>query len=258
MLTRIQRWWELRRHPERLLPEPEWHGLCATLPLLAGLGPAELTRLRRLSGGFLLRKALHGAGGLELDPAMQRLVAVQACVPILGLGLSWYAGWYSVLVYPDEFITNHRFEDEAGVVHEAERILSGEAWSRGPVVLSWEHAEASAYGLDWGNVVVHEMAHKLDQLGGEAEGSPPLHRDMSARAWAETFQRAYEDFYERMERDEDTLLDPYAADEPAEFFAVMSEAFFVHPLDLIAEYPSVYAQLAQFYRQDPGARTRSA
>jgi hypothetical protein len=224
------------------------------LPLLARYPEADLERLRRLTGRFLYAKAIHGAGGLELDPGMRRLIAVQACVPILGLGLDWYRGWVSVIVYPDEFVARHEWVDEAGVVHEADRELSGESWPEGPAVLAWSDVVAGAEGEEWGNVVVHEMAHKLDLLNGEANGMPPLHPEMSRPGWTRAFSEAYADFCRRVAREQRVAFDDYGADDPGEFFAVLSEAFFLHPHDVRETYPEVYAQLLAFYRQDPAAR----
>ncbi len=107
------------------------------------------------------------------------------------------------------------------------------------------------------NVVIHEFAHKLDMLNGAMNGFPPLHREMSAEQWAQTFGTAYADFCARADRDVDMALDPYGAESPAEFFAVTSEAFFETPHALQCEYPDVYRQLAAFYRQDPVLRTET-
>ena len=121
------------------------------------------------------------------------------------------------------------------------------------MILSWE--DAASVGADAGyNVVIHEFAHKLDMLNGDANGFPPLHADMSREVWSEVFTRAYADFCKRVDGDETTVLDPYAAENPAEFFAVMSEAFFQTPLVVKSHYPAVYRQLASFYRQDPALR----
>jgi hypothetical protein len=68
---------------------------------------------------------------------------------------------------------------------------------------------------------------------------------------------AYDDFAARVDRDEDTAIDPYAAEDPGEFFAVLSEVFFVEPALLKREYPDVYGSFSRFYRQDPAARVAS-
>jgi Mlc titration factor MtfA (ptsG expression regulator) len=101
------------------------------------------------------------------------------------------------------------------------------------------------------NVVIHEFAHKLDMLDGIADGRPPLHPGMDARAWRKAFDEAYEGLCDAVERGRDTWLDPYAAEHPSEFFAVVSEAFFEDPGETRRRYPEVYDQLKLFYRQDP-------
>ena len=131
---------------------------------------------------------------------------------------------------------------------------SGESWLGGPVILSWEDAAAAEAGVGY-NVVIHEFAHKLDMLNGDANGFPPLHADMSREAWSEAFSKAYAVFavaWMRMRRSMWILTQPR---DPAEFFAVMSEAFFETPLvGKTSISPAVYEQLALFYRQDPAQR----
>lgn len=246
--------WRRRRRLARLsCPPAEWAAALAGQPVLAGLSAAQNARLRDLALLFLHEKAIEPVGELQLDaPARLRLAAV-ACLPILELGLDWYDGWSAVVVYPGSFMAQQEFTDEAGVVHHVRRPLAGEAWERGPLILSWDDVLDSD-ALDGFHVVLHEFAHKLDMLNGEANGLPPLHRGMSVRAWAQAFGAAYEDLCDRVDAGEDTPLDPYASDSPEEFFAVASEAFFELPAMLVAEYPQVYAQLAQFYRQEPRRR----
>ncbi|HTY98709.1 MAG TPA: zinc-dependent peptidase, partial [Rhodocyclaceae bacterium] len=127
-----------------------------------------------------------------------------------------------------------------------------EAWEGGPVVLSWFDDPAEAGGV---NTVIHELAHKLDMTNGAVDGLPRLHADMSRRDWLAAFEAAYADFCRQVDeadrRGRDTELDPYGSESPAEFFAVMSEAFFQTPRLLRRHYPAVYDQLRQFYRQQP-------
>jgi Mlc titration factor MtfA (ptsG expression regulator) len=137
---------------------------------------------------------------------------------------------------------------QAAIVLGVVTYLTGLA--SGLVVLSWD---AAAHATDM-SVVIHEFAHKLDMTNGEADGMPPLHADMDRRAWSEAFRVAYEGFCDAVERSKDTWLDPYAAEAPAEFFAVISEAFFEAPNETRRRYPEVYEQLCSFYRQDPAAR----
>jgi Mlc titration factor MtfA (ptsG expression regulator) len=235
-------------------PSGHWTRFTAAVPMLAGFDADSLERLRRLVTLFLYRKRIQGVAGQGVTAAMRQAIATQACLPILNLGLDWYRGWVTVLVYPDEFLARHEYVDEDGVAHHVTRPLVGEALHEGPVILSWAHAESDLSDSSEGNVVLHEFAHKLDMLTGDANGMPPLHRGMDPLTWTRAFSHAFDDLNGRIEAGETPPLDPYGADEPGEFFAVMSEAFFLDPACLANEYPAVYQQLAQFFRQDPLAR----
>jgi hypothetical protein len=214
----------------------------------AGLGfLPKSEKLRELALLFLSEKQFAGAHGLEVTDAMRVSIAAQASLPILELGLDWYAGFTGIVVYPGDFRVRRRETDEDGVVHEWDDELAGEAMPGGPVVLSWD---AAAHDAEM-NVVIHEFAHKLDMLNGEADGLPPLHPGMERAAWTAAFQQAYEGFCDAVERGKDTWLDPYAAEHPSEFFAVVSEAFFTRAAEARRRYPDVYDQLRLFYRQDP-------
>lgn len=207
-------------------------------------------RLKELVVMFLHEKVIHGAGGLLMRDEIRMAIAIQACILVLNLDLGYFGGWSEVIVYPDEFIVDYEYTDEYGVVHRVREPMAGESWVQGPVILSW--ADAGAADQGWGyNVVLHEFAHKIDMLNGGANGCPPLHPQMSREAWSRIFNDAYSDFCLRAERLEATPFDVYAAEHPAEFFAVASEAFFETPLAVQSAYPLIYSQLALFYRQDP-------
>jgi MtfA peptidase len=247
--------WKRRRIIERAELDPVlWQRTLAQLPFLAGLSAEENERLRQTAILFLHNKSIHGAGGLELDAAMPLLIAVQACILILNLDIEYYEGWVEVIVYPDEFVPKVEYVDEDGVVHTDLAPRAGEAWLQGPVILSWADVAPRADG-DGVNVVIHEFAHKLDMRNGAANGCPPLPPEMPPHVWKKTMMAAYGHFQMRVESGERTAIDPYAAESPAEFFAVLSEVFFVEPALLRHEYVAVYQQFARFYRQEPAART---
>ena len=213
----------------------------------------ERKQLRDLVVLFLHEKQISAAGGLVLDQEMKLGVAIQACILVLNLGIDYYDGWVEIIVYPDVFVPRHEFRNEHGLVETDETPYAGQAWLHGPVILSWADVE-NAGDADGVNVVIHEFAHKLDMLNGAANGFPPLHAGMSREAWAQAFTEAYRDLCRRVKAGEDTDIDPYATEAPGEFFAVVSEAFFEIP-DIVREtYPAVYAQRAEFYRQDPASR----
>jgi MtfA peptidase len=239
---------------EGLLSEEAWKWLLQDHPILDGMEEEERSRLRRMATIFLHEKSFEGAEGLELTPVIREVISVQACLPILCLGMEWYDNWKAIVVLPDVFIEEHSELDSAGVAHEWQEDNSGESWDSGPVVLSWKDVEASGWG-DGYNVVIHEAAHRLDLLDGEVNGRPALHDDMSPREWLEVFSRAFGDLSRRASGKRRRLrIDPYAVEDDAEFFAVTSEYFFEQPEVLKSEYPDVYRLLRAFYRQDPARR----
>jgi MtfA peptidase len=232
----------------------------------AGAG-GDRDRLRELSTLFLAGKTFDPSGGAEIDDELRVSVAAQACLPILGLGLEWYSDWSTIIVTPREYDVVQRRVDEAGVVHEYDDEFAGEAFDLGPVALSAADIEASGWG-DGYNVVIHEMAHKLDGRDGAFDGCPPLHRGMDCGAWRSAFSAAFEDLRSRLDRPvprkprgsrpggrarRGPRIDPYAAESPDEFFAVCCEYFYERPALLRSEYPAVFAQLVLFFRRDPVA-----
>lgn len=233
--------------------DPLAWGETLALPIFTGLTPAEKSQLADWVVLFLRDKSIFGAAGLQIDERVRLSIASQACLLILKLDPDWYRGWGEIIVYPDQFVPHHEFTDEHGIVHESRYPMMGEAWLSGPLILSWADV-AEAGTLNGVNVVLHEFAHKLDMLNGDANGLPPLHAGMRVREWADAFKTAYADFCRRVDRGGETAIDPYASESPAEFFAVLTEQFFETPGVLHAEYPLVYAQLRAFYRQDPLTR----
>ncbi|MDS4013731.1 MAG: zinc-dependent peptidase [Candidatus Accumulibacter sp.] len=255
MIDKLLAWWR-NRPLTAPIPDRVWQRVVGSLPFLAVLNGEEQERLRRLTREFLSKKEFTPVGGVALNDEMCVSIAAQGCLPILELGLDYYRGWVGMIVYPDEFVIPRSVEDEFGVVHEYDERASGEAWSGGPLLISWRDAQMAGSGY---NVVIHEFAHKLDMLNGEADGVPPLPAGLSRSDWEGVLLAAYEDFAARVEAAHgdvaDLPFDAYAAENRGEFFAVMSEAFFEVPLVLRSEYPALYAQLATFYRQDPAARS---
>lgn len=243
--------WRVRRivsrHP---IAEPLWKDALRRCAPARRLGASDQATLRVLATLFLESKSLEPVPGLELEDADCVLLATHACVPILKLGLDWYDGWSSIIIYPDAFIPRRTQVDFAGVVHQSNAVLAGEAWGRGPVILSW--ADVLDTGKRAGhNVIIHEMAHKLDMLNGDANGFPPLHRRMDLRVWPRVFSSAWDHLRKERGLGADLPIDPYALESPAEFFAVVSEQFFETPANLRQHLPDVYRQLEQFYRQHP-------
>ena len=243
----------LARNP---IDQDLWHRVLDSLPILDGLRDDELIRLRERAVLFLHDKRLTPLPGVDLQPEDRLRLALQAQLPLLHLAdLGWYQGFHEIVLYPDDFRSPQKHRDSAGVVHEWDGEHSGEAWLQGPVILAWPGVQESGAWEGY-NLIIHELAHKLDMLNGDANGLPPLHRHMPLEAWAQAMQSAYDSLNATLDADPqaETPIDPYAAEDPAEFFAVTSEYFFSAPDLLHQAFPEVYAQLAAFYRQEPLAR----
>ena len=244
--------WRRKRRLERVTIDPAlWERVVSAYEFLSDLSQAERERLHDLVVLFLGEKELHGAQGMRITDEIGVAIAAQACLPILELGIDVYDGFVGVIVYPGQFQVQRTEVDEDGVLHEWGDELSGEAMPGGPVVLSWEDVDVSGAGY---NVVIHEFAHKIDMLHGDADGYPAPHAGMDAGRWYRVLEENYERLCERLDAGEETPFDDYAAEHPAEFFAVMSEEFFTDPILLRDELPELYGQLALFYRQDPAGR----
>jgi MtfA peptidase len=232
-----------------------WEQAIDRIPCLRGLGIADTVRLRELCTLLLHRKNLVGVG-IMITEEMKVVVAAQACLPVLALGLDMLNGWRDIIIYPDVFRVSRDEMDEYGIVHHNERILSGEAWSRGPMIISWHDIDRDLQSdyQQGCNVIIHEIAHKLDMLNGRANGMPPLHSDMQRSCWTEAFSQAYQEMNDQLDQHHKTFINPYAANSPAEFFAVFSEYFFCAPDILKIHFAAIYTQLQLYYRQDPLSR----
>lgn len=245
-------YWPLRallagRRGQQALPfPPAWRmQLARDCALYRRLPAAQRLRLELLAREFLASQRFVGCGGLTLAAGMTRLIAVQACLLVLARGVGAYRGLGAILVYPDEFLVPQADVDEAGVVHERHEALSGQSLDATSVVLSWADVLAGARAGGGYNVVVHEFAHFLDHQLDGALSSPgdPERRALLAAELA--------DLRASVDRGADTLIDPYATTDAAEFFAVASEHFCCEPLALRAAHPALYALLAGAYGIDP-------
>ena len=246
----IHKWLNRRIIKNSAITSEEWRLAIASLPLLKGLSEKELEHLKELSILFINEKEFEGAHGLDVNQHMILIIALQACLPILHLGLKKYKNFYTVIIYPETFVTKRNVTDENGVVHYEESSLLGEAWLAGPVILAWDETETAGI-IDGHNLIVHEFAHKLDMQNGVANGFPPLNFKMKRKNWVNAFSKGFEHFQKRCHTNELYGISCYAATSPAEFFAVLSEVFFERPVIINKHYPEIYQQLSLYYRQSP-------
>jgi Mlc titration factor MtfA (ptsG expression regulator) len=252
LIDRLRGWREDRAVARRAIPDAMWEATLAHLPFLHRLDADERAELRRLCSLFLDQKQFHGVGGLEVTDAMAVIVAAQACLPVLKLGLGLYGSFVGIVMHRDLVVARRTVEDEDGIVHEYDEELTGEAMGGGPVMLSWADVAEAADSADWAyNVVIHEFAHVIDMADGDADGVPPLPDAVTRDRWIARIDAEYEAFCERVDAGHDTVVDPYGAEAVEEFFAVAVEAFFVSAPAFRREMPALYELLVDYFRQDP-------
>lgn len=246
--------WPWKRETEstdEALPWPQ----ALAIPLLASLNDAEQRQLSDMAARFLRQKQLIALQGLELDALQRCRIALLFCLPVLSLGDDWLDGFHDVLIYPAPFIVDDEWQDEFGLVHRERMVHSGQSWEQGHIILNWLDIQDS-FDRSGYNLVIHEVAHKLDARGsGQSTGIPAMAlRDVAG--WERDMQAAMEEIQDEVDLvgENAATIDAYAASDPAECFAVLSEYFFSAPELLISRFPSVYQRLRLFYRQDPYQR----
>jgi Mlc titration factor MtfA (ptsG expression regulator) len=257
-------WWRARRRVARMaepLSDAARAAIDRNVPPARRLPPELRARLESLVGAFLAEKEFVGCNGLVVTDEMRSTIAALACLLVL-CRRGHYDELHSILVYPTAFWVEDEVEDEAGVVAKRRRVLSGEAWESSRIILSWEDVlEAARLPGQGYNVALHEFAHYLDAegLGLAAPPAPPSRQHSTAAplrsldAWADELSLEFEQLLDAVDRGEDTFLDPYAAEDETEFFAVATEDFFERPAELLASHPRLYALLQEFYALDPTA-----
>ena len=252
----LARPWLVRQRRAKVSGRPfpaEWrHILQQRVPYVAQL-PADLQlQLKQHIQVFLAEKPFLACGDITLTDDIRVTIAAQACLLLLGRPTDYYPKLRQILVYPGPFVVNRVRTDSAGLLQDLRQVLSGESWSQGQVILSWEDVLAGAADpADGRNVVVHEFAHQLDQETGHANGAPLLRSRASYQRWSQVLGQEFALLQQRIAAGESSLLSDYGATDPAEFFAVASEAFFELPQRMANEHPQLYQELRRLYCIDP-------
>ena len=215
--------------------------------------PAHLQlQLKQHMQVFLAEKTFIGCNGMQITDEVRVTIAAQACLLILNRPSHYYPHLSQILVYPDSFVVKRDQIDPIGLTHRARQVLSGESWSEGQVILSWQDTLAGAAVVDDGqNVAIHEFAHQLDQETGSANGAPMLAQRAHYRRWAKVLGAEFAALQARAGRGEASLFSDYGATNPGEFFALISEVFFEQPAPMAEAHPNLYRELCQFYQLDP-------
>jgi Mlc titration factor MtfA (ptsG expression regulator) len=245
-VARRRKWLAQRPFPEA------WRDILRRLPLFARL-PGELRgQLERRIQVFLAEKQFIGCAGLDVTDEMRVTVAAQAALLTLNRGGEPYPNLRSILLYPGAFVVERIRPAPSGVLQEQRQVLTGESWTNGQVVLSWEDVQNGAAIPDDGqNVAIHEFAHQLDQEKGFANGAPYLGGRERYSSWSQVLAREFAQLQWASANGFPTLFNAYGATDPAEFFAVVSEVFFEQPQRMSAEHPALYGELRSLYRVDP-------
>ncbi|HWM26217.1 MAG TPA: M90 family metallopeptidase [Chthoniobacterales bacterium] len=233
---------------------PAWRSaLSRTLPLFRRLPPEDQAELLRHIQVFLGEKRFEGCGGLELTDEIRLAIAAQACVLLLHRETDYYPQLTTILVYPSSYIVPGERHLEGPIWEEGDQTLLGHATDRlGSIVLAWDAAKKeAANSADGRNLVLHEFAHQLDFENYTTDGAPALATRAEYATWARVMSGEFKALQAADEAGWPTVLDPYGATNPAEFFAVATEAFFERPRELRGRHPELYAALGQYFRQDP-------
>ena len=258
-LARLGAWREQRALARRAIPDDLWALTLARLPFVARLAAPDRAELRRLCSLFLDEKRFVATDGLELTDEMALTVTAQACLPVLQLGLRYYAGMSGIVLRREGVVVQRSDMDEFGVVHEYDDSFVGEFSSTGMVMISWGDADDAMESAGIGmNVVIHEFAHVIDAATGDIDGVPPLPDAAARERWAETIDAAYDDFCAMVDDGIETVVDAYGAEAVDEFFAVAVESFFIDPIPFKREWPDLYPMFADYFGQDPAAEAATS
>ncbi|QDU99095.1 M90 family metallopeptidase [Lignipirellula cremea] len=248
-----------RRKKLRQRPFPEaWRGYIEkNVQAYGHLTPQEQAKLQDDIQVFIAEKNWEGCGGLVLTDEMKATIAAQACLLVLAFENEYFDRVLSILVYPSAYVAPGQSITRAGVVTEGDSHREGEAWYRGPVILSWADALSGGQRSgDGSNLVIHEFAHQLDMLNGrDVDGMPPLPTADRVKQWREVVDKEFAQLEDDCRHRRRPLLDCYGTTNLAEFFAVASECFFERSREMSKRHPELYGIMRDYYGQDPASRT---
>jgi Mlc titration factor MtfA (ptsG expression regulator) len=244
-----------RRRKLRARPiPPEWRSILKHyFTAFQRLRPEDQRELLGHVQVFLAEKQFEGCGGLKLTDEIRLTIAAQACLLLLHRETDYYPQLSTILVYPSTYVAHGERHVEGPIWETGGQHLLGHTQHRlGTIVLAWDAVRHGAINpTDGRNVTLHEFAHQLDFEDYATNGAPVLATRDESREWVRIMTREFNALRVADETGTPTLLDTYGAANPAEFFAVVTEAFFERPLALRARHPELYAALQRFYCQDP-------
>lgn len=201
---------------------------------------------------LLSEKHFEGAGGLELTEGMKLIICAHAALLLLHRETDYFPKLVTILIYPGTYAVKMQTRSDRGVLSEVVETRAGESWTSGTLILAWDDvARDLAIERATRSVVLHEFAHQLDAGSGVMDGAPILSDRELRYQWPDALSDAYDRLSQATRQRERTLLRPYAAKNPPEFFAVATEAFFLYPIELQRGEADLYAALCHYFKQDP-------
>ena len=229
------------------------------IPLLSSLSPEEAARLVALADKFLRQKRLIPLQGMTLTPLQHARIALLFALPVLELGIESLDGFYEVLIYPAPFVVDDEWQDDIGLVHTQRVVQSGQSWQQGPVVLNWLDIQDS-FDASGFNLIIHKVAHKLDMRNGSAANGIPFIPFSEVAHWEQDLHAAMANIQDEIDLvgEPAASIDAYAATDPAECFAVLSEYFFSAPSLFAPRFPALWQHFCRFYGQDPLLRLQNS
>jgi Mlc titration factor MtfA (ptsG expression regulator) len=248
--------WRVAKHRKQVIKHPfpsSWRTILKQrMPYFRSLPTDLQLQLKDLIQVFIDEKEFIGCDGIVIDDEMRVTIAAQACLLLLNRKTDFYPKLKQILVYPSVFIVKGHEQHSGGVVGDKQRLLSGESWENGKVVLSWQTTQDDAADpKDGSNVVIHEFAHQLDQEDGNANGAPILSSLHDYSSWSEVLTREFSQLQSQAEQNTPSIFSYYGATNPAEFFAVITEVFFERPQDFYHAHRELYTELSHFFKLDP-------
>ncbi|MEC4685738.1 MAG: M90 family metallopeptidase [Nitrospirota bacterium] len=240
---------------QRLMKQPfprEWEEILLKNVALYKHLPEDIREpLHGYINVFLDEKKFEGCGGLQLTEAIKVTIAAQACLLLLKGNPTFYPRLKTILVYPGAYVAKQT-SYVGGIPVQTDSARLGESWNSGELVLAWDHVKEESLDIrDGHNVVLHEFSHQLDQEDGSADGAPILEQGSSYVAWARILSSEYGELVEKVKKHHKDVIDSYGATNPAEFFAVITEAFFKKPAKLNKKHHELYEELKLYYKMDP-------
>ncbi len=201
---------------------------------------------------IVAEKNWEGCKGFTVTEEVKVTISAQAALLVLGMRGQYFDRVQSILVYPTVYFAAEKTMGPGGVVTEGNSAREGEAWYRGPVILSWDDVlRGGRHEHDGRNLVFHEFAHQLDMLNGRStNGTPVMESKQQYQQWQKVLHSEYNQLVHDCRNRKRPLLDCYGTTNLAEFFAVATECFFERPQQMQHKHLDLYNILADFYHQN--------